>query len=162
MADADTGLRVRRARPAEAEALNAMIVRSKAHWGYDATLLQFWRADLVLDADTIARDPVYCAEDAASGAVLGMSHCWLLSAEEVYLDRLFVEPAAMGRGVGALLWRHALQQAQAGGAAAIVLDADPNARLFYERMGAVVVGWEDSTIVPGRRIPRMRYTLAHE
>lgn len=67
----------------------------------------------------------------------------------------------MGRGIGAHLWRHAVEQARAEGARAVVLDADPNARPFYERMGAVVVSWKDSTAVPGRRSPQMRFELAN-
>lgn len=154
-----SGLRIRRARPEEAEELNALTMRSKAHWGYDAELLEAWRTDLALDADTIARNPVYCAEDANSGAVVGVSHFYPINDEEVYLDHLFVEPAWMGRGVGALLWRHAVAQAEAQGARALVFGADPNARPFYERMGAVVAGWKDSPLVPSRRNPLMRYAL---
>jgi GNAT superfamily N-acetyltransferase len=150
---------IRRARPEEAEALSGLIQRSKAHWGYDPALLESWRQDLTLDPATIAERPVYCAEDAADGALLGVSHFYPLNDEEVYLEDLFVEPAAMGMGVGAALWRHAVSWATAHGAHAIVFIADPNARPFYERMDAVVVGWDESTIVPGRRLPQMRYEL---
>lgn len=152
-------LPIRRARPEEAESLTALIMRSKAHWGYDPALLEAWRLDHTLDAETIVRQPVYCAVDADSGAVAGVSHFYSINDEEVYLDRLFVEPDWMGRGVGARLWRHAVEQAAAQGARALVLGADPNARPFYERMGAVIVGWSDSSLEPGRRGPSMRYVL---
>lgn len=154
-----SGLRIRRALPEEAEILTALIIRSKAHWGYDAALLETWRSDLTLDPETIARDPVYCAEDVDSGGIVGVSHFYRQSEEEVYFDHLFVEPAAMGQGVGAQLWQHAVRQSAAQGARVVVFGADPNARPFYERMGAVVVGWNMSSIVPGRRTPRMRYDL---
>lgn len=139
--------------------LTALIMRSKAHWGYDPTLLEAWRADHLLDAATIARDEVYCAEDALTGAVMGVSHFYPIDGNEVYLDRLFVEPTWMGRGVGAWLWRHAVARATALGARALVLGADVNARPFYERMGAIVVGWSDSPLAPGGRNPTMRYDL---
>ena len=150
---------IRRARSAEADALSSLIQRSKAHWGYDPALLEAWRPDLTLDPATIAESPVYCAEDAADGALLGVSHFYPLNDDVVYLEDLFVEPGAMGMGVGAALWRHAVSWAIAHSAHAIVFIADPNARPFYERMGAVVVGWDESAIVPGRRLPRMRYEL---
>ncbi|MGE5335577.1 MAG: GNAT family N-acetyltransferase [Nitrososphaerota archaeon] len=152
-------LRIRRARPEEAERLTTLIRRSKAHWGYDAALLDAWRPDLTLDRETIARDPVYCAEDTESGIVLGVSHFYGLNSEEVYLDHLFVEPASIGQGVGSALWRHAIEQARAAGARSIVFGADPHARPFYERMGAVVVDWRESSIVPGRRNPYLRFDL---
>ncbi|HEX9037898.1 MAG TPA: GNAT family N-acetyltransferase [Ktedonobacterales bacterium] len=153
-------LRVRRARPEEAEALSALIQRSKAHWDYAPALLDAWRAELTLAADDIARESVFCAKDAVSGDVVGVLHLVRHDDDVAYLDHLYVEPAAMGRGVGALLWRHALEQAAAWGARALELDADPNARPFYERMGAAIVGWTESAIVPGRRLPRMRYDLS--
>lgn len=150
---------IRRARPEEAGTLTGLIRRSKAYWGYDPALLEAWRQDLTLDPATIAESPVYCAEDAADGTLLGVSRFYPRNDAEVYLEDLFVEPAAMGKGIGAALWRHAVSWATAHGAHAIVFIADPNARPFYERMGAVVVGWDESTIVPGRRLPRMRYEL---
>ncbi len=155
----EPGLRIRRAQPDEADHLTDLIMRSKAHWGYDAALLELWRADLTLDPDIIARDPVYCAEGVESGLVVGVSHFYRRSTGEVELDHLFVDPVAMGRGIGSLLWHHAVEHAAVLGAQAIVLGADPNARPFYERMGAVVVGWNLSSTVPGRRTPRMRYDL---
>ncbi|HEX2350352.1 MAG TPA: GNAT family N-acetyltransferase [Ktedonobacterales bacterium] len=159
MAANTPALRVRRARPEEAAALTAQIQRSKAHWGYAPALLDAWRPELTLTPAIIAHDPVFCAEEVDSGAVVGVLHLAPESADVVCLDHLFVEPDAMGRGAGALLWRCAVAQAAAAGAQTITLDADPNARAFYERMGAVVVGWTASATVPGRRLPHMRFDL---
>lgn len=150
---------IRRAHPSEADALSNLIQRSKAHWGYDPALLEAWRPDLMLNPATIADRHVYCAEDALTGALAGVSHLYQLNDEEVSLEHLFVEPDAIGKGVGAALWRHAVSWAVSRGAHAIIVVADPNARPFYERMGAVVVGWEESAIVPGRRLPLMRCAL---
>lgn len=113
--------RIRRARPEEAERLTALIRRSKAHWGYDAALLDAWRPDLTLDRETIARDPVYCAEDTESGIVLGVSHFYGLNTKEVYLDHLFVEPASIGQGVRSALWRHAIARVRRGSTCPLVL-----------------------------------------
>ncbi len=107
----------------------------------------------------IARDTVYCAEDVESGVIAGVLRLYRQRDETAYLDHLFVEPAYIGEGVGAQLWRHAVEWAAAQGAQALTLSADPNARLFYERMGAVVVDWQASSIVPGRLLPQMRYDL---
>ena len=40
---------VRAARPAEAEAISALALRSKAHWGYDPAFLEACREDLTID-----------------------------------------------------------------------------------------------------------------
>ena len=137
--------------------MTKLIMRAKAYWGYDQAFLDACRPSLTLPAADIARNPVYCAE--VAGVVAGVCHLYLLSADEAYLDHLFVEPAFIGTGIGALLWRHAVEVAVALGAKMLVLGADPNARPFYEHMGAVVVGEIISLIVPGRVTPRMCYEL---
>ena len=152
-------LRIRAARSEEAEALTELIMRSKAYWGYETALLDAWRTDLTVTPEFIMSHYTFCAEDTESGAVLGVASVFPPNDDEVYLEHLFVEPAAMGRGVGSALWRHAAAWAEEQGAQAITLGADPNAQPFYEHMGAVVVGWLDSDIVLGRRQPEMRYEL---
>jgi GNAT superfamily N-acetyltransferase len=157
MAVTEPGVTTRRARPGEAVALTELIMRSKAHWGYDQAFLDACRPVLALSPEVIQRDPVYCAE--VAGRVAGVSHLIMLNDAEVDLDHLFVDPEFIGQGVGAQLWRHAVDRASALGARAIVFGADPNARPFYERMGAVVVSEQVSTIVAGRRTPQMRYEI---
>lgn len=159
MAAAESSFRIRLARAEEAEILTALILRSKAHWGYAPALIDAWRPDLALTSEMIVSAPTCCAEARANGALAGVSRFYMLNEAEVYLDDLFVDPTYIGHGVGALLWQHAVAWAKAQGARAVVFGADPHARLFYEHMGATVVGWIESSIVPGRRSPRMRYAL---
>lgn len=150
-------MHIRRARPEEAEALTELIMRSKAHWGYSQDLLDGWRPQLAITAAIIERDPVFCAE--IHETLAGVAHLKMLSATEALLDDLFVEPAYMGRGVGARLWRHAATEACALGATTMVLDADIHAVPFYLRMGATLVDDADLADIPLTTTPRMRYTL---
>lgn len=146
---------IRCARLNEVEALNELIMRSKSYWGYDRSFLEACRPHLLLSPEALEHDPVYCAE--VGDVIAGVSHLIVVSEEEICLDHLFVEPAFIGQGIGTLLWRHAVEQARRWGAKALVFGADPHARPFYERMGAIVVGEDLSTILPGRRTPCMRY-----
>jgi GNAT superfamily N-acetyltransferase len=146
---------IRCARPDEVEALNELIMRSKSYWGYDRAFLEACRPHLMLSPEALEHDLVSCAE--VGNAIAGVSHLIVVSDEEICLDHLFVEPAFIGQGIGALLWQHAVEQARQRGAKALVFGSDPHARPFYERMGAVVIGENLSTILPGRRTPRMRY-----
>ena len=75
------------------------------------------------------------------------------------LDACFVEPSAIGSGVGRALWEKAEALARAGGAVEIGLDSDPFAEGFYKAMGAVRVGEAPSGSIPGRVLPRMIKTL---
>ncbi len=146
---------IRGALPEEAEALTALILCAKGYWGYDQSFLEACRPTLTLKAESIEHDLVYCAE--GGSMVVGVSHLKRVDELTVCLDDLFVEPAFIGQGVGGLLWRHAVKQAQTMGATSLVFAADPHAQPFYEYMGAVVEGYNLSPLVPGRQLPRMRY-----
>jgi predicted N-acetyltransferase YhbS len=73
---------------------------------------------------------------------------------------MFVEPAAMRRGVGAALMRAVCAEARARGAARLSILADPNAAAFYEACGARFVRDDPSDAVPGRTLPRYTLELA--
>jgi len=148
---------IRRARPAEAGALSALALRSKAHWGYDADFLAACRDDLTLSADDIATSTVYVVDGA--DASLGFYRLVLQSDGVAELDALFVEPAAMGQGIGRKLWRHVVATAAKLGCSEIVLQSDPRAEGFYLAMGAQRGGESESTVLPGRMLPLMRFRL---
>ena len=148
---------IRRARPDEAAALSALALRSKGHWGYDAAFLAACRDDLTLTPDDIVTSPVF-VQDRPDGPA-GFYRLLLHSDGIAELDDLFVEPAAMGHGVGRRLWRHAVRHAAAHGCVEIVLQSDPQAVGFYKAMGAHRVGESASIVTPERMLPVMRFML---
>ncbi|UQX04335.1 GNAT family N-acetyltransferase [Streptomyces sp. RerS4] len=134
--------KVRAARPAEAPALTELVMRSKASWGYDAAFLAACAPGLrVREAEVTARR-ITVAED-ARGEVLGLAS--LEDAPEAAraggraarLGLLFVEPAAMGRGVGRLLYLDVVRRAVVLGFDRLLIDSDPYAAPFYRAVGAV-------------------------
>jgi predicted N-acetyltransferase YhbS len=68
---------------------------------------------------------------------------------------LWVEPSAIGSGLGRTLWAHLLGQARGLGHRALLIESDPNAEGFYLRMGARRVGERASKILAGRMLPVM-------
>src|SRR5215211_5642303 len=148
---------IRRARPAEAGVLSALALRSKAHWGYDADFLAACQDDLILTGDEIATSTVYVIDGETSP--LGFYRLLLQDDGVAVLDALFVEPAAMGQGVGSRLWRHAVATAAKLGCSELVLQSDPQAEGFYLTMGAQRAGASESTVIPGRMLPLMRFRL---
>jgi GNAT superfamily N-acetyltransferase len=148
---------IRRARPAEVSILSALALRSKAHWGYDADFLATCRDDLTLTVDDITTSTVYVCDGV--DAPLGFYRLVLQGDGVAELDALFVEPEAMGQGVGKRLWRHAVSTADHLGCLEIVLQSDPQAEGFYLAMGAQHAGESESTAMPGRMLPLMRFRL---
>ncbi|MFJ2031853.1 GNAT family N-acetyltransferase [Streptosporangium sp. NPDC087985] len=72
---------------------------------------------------------------------------------------LFVEPDAIGQGVGRRLFEHATATAANLGFARLTIDADPNAEPFYLAMGATQIGATPSGSIPGRMLPLLAITI---
>nr|WSW42049.1 GNAT family N-acetyltransferase [Streptomyces sp. NBC_01001] len=129
-------VKLRAAGAGEAEALTALVLRSKAYWGYDAEFLASCAHELRIRAGEVADRRIVVAEATSGGRVLGVAS--LEGAAPVArLGLLFVEPDAVGRGVGRRLYRDALRRAAALGFRRLLIDADPHAAGFYRAMGAL-------------------------
>lgn len=130
--------------------------RSKAHWGYDEDFMQAARAVLVLTPKDIETGELRVFD---SDGPQGL--CKLVVREDgADLDKLFVAPEAMGKGVGRALVDWAIDQARAKGAKTMKIEADPDAVPFYERMGARVIGGVPSEAIAGRTLPLMQIDLS--
>jgi GNAT superfamily N-acetyltransferase len=147
---------VRAARPGEAGAISALALRSKGHWGYDAAFLEACRDDLTIDPAWCDGTRLVVAEE--DGVLLGYAR---VAGEPPVgeLAGLFVDPAAMGRGVGGLLLRHAAGIAADLGMHTLEIDSDPYAEPFYRHAGAVRTGEAVSTVDPDRRLPHLTLTV---
>jgi GNAT superfamily N-acetyltransferase len=146
---------IRRARPDEAPALNALTGRSTLHWGYEPAFLDWEPEALLVTTGLIAGSPVYVYEEDAR--VLGY-HALLEKPPHWYLDKLFVEPDRIGTGLGKALWLHAVATARDLGITELMLDADPNATPFYRAMGCTWLG-EQATTWPGWNLQLFRFTI---
>jgi GNAT superfamily N-acetyltransferase len=144
-------VRIRPARADEATALTELVVRSKAHWGYDAKFLEACREKLTVRADEIDGRRIVVAEDADLG-VLGAASLEG-TAPRGRLGLCFVEPHAIGRGVGRALYSHVMGTARALGFTRITIESDPHAEPFYRRMGARPAGGTPSGPIEGRELP---------
>lgn len=147
----DPAIVIRDGEPSDADDLTAMVLRSKAHWGYDDAFMRAVTDELRVTREKAAASRV--AVDTTAG-IVGMS---LVGGTPpvAELSMLFVDPVAMGKGVGSLLLRDALARAQRAGISALEFDADPSAAPFYAARGAVIIGEAPSESIPGRMLPRM-------
>lgn len=124
---------LRPSREADASALSVLAQRSKARWGYPEAWMKEWEAALTLTPAQLAGR--YAVLVAADGSLLGfygleqdedgwqLEHCW-------------VDPSIMKSGHGRRLVGHALVVARGLGARTLVVESDPWAQAFYERLGA--------------------------
>jgi GNAT superfamily N-acetyltransferase len=138
--------------------LTKIAYAAKRHWGYPERWIESWRDTLTIRAEFIAANVAWCAtEDARAVGFYVLTN----ESDGLHLDHLWIVPSAMGRGIGRVLFEHAVEQARGLGGRALEIEADPNAEGFYRRMGARRVGVTVTNIEGQRReLPLLRYDLA--
>jgi GNAT superfamily N-acetyltransferase len=134
--------------------LSALALRSKAHWGYDASFMERCVEELRVRTDV--RDTFYAGRD---DAIAGFYSLETTSLQELELEALFVDPPFIGKGVGMLLFRDAARRAYDRGASALTIQSDPHASDFYRHCGCRYVGSSESGSIPGRQLPVFSFDL---
>ncbi|ANK81208.1 MAG: hypothetical protein TEF_10685 [Rhizobiales bacterium NRL2] len=149
-------MQIRRAVAADSAALTELALRSKVHWGYDATFMDACRDELTVTPGQIAERTMLVVED--GGRLVAMAGLEP-DTDALGLWNMFVTPERIGTGLGGVLFRAIAVEARRAGAHCLYIDSDPNARPFYERMGARLVSESPSASIPGRTLPRLRLDL---
>jgi len=144
------------AQPHDLAALSDLCLRSKAHWGYDDAFLDACREELSLGVRDLDLSTVGVIRGASGPLTVAQIS---VNGQAAQLDKLFVDPAAMGRGLGRALFDWAVQIARTSDTTHLRIEADPDARPFYERMGATVTGAAPSGSIPGRTLPVLTLEL---
>jgi GNAT superfamily N-acetyltransferase len=114
------------------------------------------RAELTLHPGELQSTHIQVAERDCT--VVGLAQV-KVTGTDADLLKLFVEPALLRSGVGRLLFEWATARARGLGAVRMIIEADPDAAPFYERMGARHAGLAPSQSSPGRMLPRMHMEL---
>ncbi len=155
-----SGSRIRPARPAEADHLTGLAMRSKAHWGYSEDFIVACREELAVSAADIADLACACYVCEVGGSIAGYFMVAPVSGDVWELEALFVEPVYIGQGIGRRLLYRARTEAAGRGAGRMLIQGDPHAEAFYRAAGAVRVGERASESIPGRLLPLFEIELA--
>lgn len=142
---------IRRAQAPEARRLSEVAFHSKAYWGYSPEFMAACRRELTYTPADLRANPFFVAE--VDGRIVGFYGLASLSPTEIELEALFIEPAYIGQGYGRALIDHAKVTAQNLGAAALIIQGDPNAAPFYRAAGGRLTGQRESASIPGRYLP---------
>lgn len=151
-------IRIRPARPDEADAITRLTLRSKRHWGYPEAFMRRVTPALTYGPADLS-DPAVCVEVGEVGVELLGFYRLRRRTELAWLEDLFVDPSAMGQGIGRRLFLRAAEVAQSWGLGVMEWESDPFAEPFYRHLGAEGVAMSPSTLIPGRSLPLMRYAL---
>lgn len=145
------------AKKQDAEAITELTIRSKAYWNYGKAQIEAWKDDLTVSSEYIAQNHVY--KLVGQNKLLGFYAFQLKKDKSAKLTFLFIDPEFMGKGFGKTLLLDCLKRTEQLGSTSIDLDADPNAKKFYEKFGFNQVGQLQSSI-KDRFLPIMRKNLA--
>lgn len=137
-------VRIRAARPEEAEALSDLAWRSKSYWGYTPELMNDFSVSLAMTQEFMEQNPTYLIENEDFSEVLGFYALERDADCQWWLRRHWVAPEHIGTGIGQLLFLHACELAETVGAEKLRILSDPNAEAFYLRMGAERVGEQNT------------------
>jgi GNAT superfamily N-acetyltransferase len=132
-----SGVEIRRAEPADADALSRVAFVAKGHWGYPEEWMERWRESLTVSPEFVKESEVYAVF--GEGEPIGF-YALVGEGTKMELEHLWVLPERMGLGLGRALFDHAVRRAAGLGAEVLAIEADPSAEGFYRRMGARCVG----------------------
>jgi GNAT superfamily N-acetyltransferase len=149
-------IQLREACKSELPSLSELCLRSKSVWGYDDAFMTACRAELTLHPEELRSTSLQLA--VRDSTVIGLTQVKVTDTDADLL-KLFVEPALLRSGVGRLLFEWATARARGLGAVRIMIEADPGAVPFYERMGARHAGFAPSQSILGRMLPCMQMDL---
>ena len=113
----------------DTERLRDIAYAAKAHWGYDHEQVRAWADSIDIDDGRI----LFVEDDVAWASIVPQG-------DVCVLEDMWVDPPAMGRGIGTRLFRLAVESALELGALRLEWEAEPNAVGFYEKMGGRHIG----------------------
>ena len=147
---------IREAKPDEFLELTELAVRSEAYWGYDETFLNDFRTFYAINAEFISENPtyVYLWEDQITAF-----YSLVLKGRFCDLEYFYVHPDFIGKGIGTALWKHMLKQCSLLEIEVITLVTSPEAKGFYEKMGAAHSGNIASFVKQDKMVPKLYYKL---
>ena len=152
-------IEIRKVKPSEAQAISELAIRSKAYWGYDKEFMDACMDELSHSTQQIS-DSMCCYYLAEGGGnLLGFYKLHNLDQDTVLMEALFIDPPAIGEGVGRALFEHAKAMAQKFGGKFLEAQSDPYAEPFYLAMGAIVKGRQESGSIAGRYLPMIHIQL---
>lgn len=128
-----------------------LCLRSKAYWGYDTEFMSACVPELTITEEDVTRDMVILALE--NHELVGVAQ--VSNADDgCFLEKLFVNPSHMKKGIGRKLFEWSQSAAQKLGASQMIVEADPDAVPFYMAMNCEEAGSAPSGSIPGRTLPR--------
>ncbi len=150
-------MKIKKSLPKDSKRLTELTIRSKSFWDYSPDQIEKCKDDLTVSEKYIAEKEVYQLTDAEED-VIGYYSYYKMDENSIKLENLFVEPKYIGCGYGKMLMNNFLERIRATNAQKVILDSDPNAENFYNKIGFELIG-KLATSIEGRFLPIMELKI---
>lgn len=150
---------IREAKDTESDSLTAISFESKRYWNYPEEYFDIWKKELTITPKYIQKNMVFVAEfdsipvgyfsivkikeDFWAGKVFVRKGFWL--------EHIFIKPEFIGKRVGTKLVGFAKDLCKQKKIECLNIFSDPNAKGFYDKVGARYIEESPSSIV-GRTV----------
>jgi len=136
--------------------LTEITKKSKAYWGYSDEQMEKWNNNLTITIEYIETNSVFNL--VGENQIIGYYSYLRLENNQVKLDNLFILPEYIGKGFGSFLMNDFLERMRNEKCQKIILDSEPNAEQFYQKIGFTKIG-EFETSIKNRFMPIMEMIL---
>ena len=141
----------------EASELSRISIESESYWGYDSDFMDKFKVIYQVTDDFIRKNPTFILYE--DGRIIGF-YSLLIKQEGNIIDFFYIEPQCIGKGYGEKMWNHLENYCKGHNIKDFTLVTSPQAKEFYEKMGAIQIGEVESSLRKGRKIPELKYNLA--
>lgn len=149
-------MNIQKAKPEDHIRLTEITKSSKAFWGYSEEQILAWNNQLTITIDYIINNPVFNLVE--ENKIIGYYSYIIEENNQVKLDNLFILPEYIRKGFGTYLMNDFLQRVRNEKYQKVILDSEPNAERFYQKLGFKKIG-ESETSIKNRFIPIMEMNL---
>lgn len=137
--------------------LTGITKKSKAYWGYSDEQIEKWNQFLTISKEYIVSKNVFKLTNEKE--TVGYYSYYNIDENTIKLDNLFLLPDYIGKGLGKLLINNLLIQIKLDNSInKVTLHSEPNAEIFYQKLGFSKVG-EFETSIKNRYMPIMEMAL---
>ena len=147
---------IRAAEKNDVDILNRIAYDSEAYWGYDLEYMKRFEEVYRITEEYVMSNPTFILFEA--NVVVGF-YSLSVHDTDAELDLFYVSPQYIGKGYGKKMWDHLIDYCKKAGIVSFLLVTSPQAKGFYEKMGAVVIEQVDSLLREGRKIPKLKFEV---
>jgi GNAT superfamily N-acetyltransferase len=144
----------------DATILTEIAFAAKRHWSYPEEYYKIWQDELTITKEYINRNQVYKA--VYDGSILGFYSIVenksdfysgeIFVQKGFWLEHIFIKPEYHKMGMGRMMIDHVKQIAISKEITNLLIFIDPNAKGFYNKIGAEYL-YDSKSSIPGRMIP---------